>query len=419
MVKLAKSIKVFRNTTDNISEGAGVLLGAIGTADTLKDCMDANFKKSRRKKIMRINNNVMAMNTHRQYSVNNDAMAKSAAKLSSGYRINSAGDDAAGLAISEKMRAQIRGLKMASKNSEDAISLVQTAEGALTETQSILQRMRELAVQSSSATNEDLVDRVALQQEFAQLSEEIDKISEDTSFNDMPLLDGTFGGGTAIDPDPLNSTIFAKAGVSGVSISGSAAGTYTFTDNGTDLTISDGTTTVTITGGTMEAGEQTLEVAEFGITVTLNSGFLAEGLDGAKIEVTSTSAAAEIQTGANAGQTMSLSIGAMDATTLGVSGLSVGSAANASLAISAVNTAINRVPAERANLGAYQNRLEHKINNLNTSAENLQAAESRIRDIDMAAEMTTYTQNSILVQAATSMLAQANAAPQNVLKLLQ
>jgi flagellin len=368
---------------------------------------------------MRINNNIMAINTHRQYTVNNSSMARSAAKLSSGYKINTAGDDAAGLAISEKMRAQIRGLKMASKNSEDAISLVQTAEGALTETQSILQRMRELAVQSASATNEDSVDRVALQAEFAQLIEEIDDIATDTKFNDMALLDGTFGGGTAIDSDPASSTIFAEPGIAGVSISGTAAATYSFEDDGTDLTVSDGTTTVTIAGGTMAAGAQTLEIKEFGITITLGSGFQAEGLDGVDLVVTSSGTEANIQTGANAGQTMSLTIGAMDAATLGVNGLSVASASNASSAITAVNDAINLVSAQRARLGAYQNRLEHKINNLDTSSENLQAAESRIRDIDMAAEMTNYTQNSILVQAATSMLAQANAAPQNVLKLLQ
>jgi flagellin len=317
------------------------------------------------------------------------------------------------------MRAQIRGLKMASKNSEDAISLVQTAEGALTETQSILQRMRELAVQSASATNEDSVDRVALQAEFAQLIEEIDDIATDTKFNDMALLDGTFGGGTAIDSDPASSTIFAEPGIAGVSISGTAAATYSFEDDGTDLTVSDGTTTVTIAGGTMAAGAQTLEIKEFGITITLGSGFQAEGLDGVDLVVTSSGTEANIQTGANAGQTMSLTIGAMDAATLGVNGLSVASASNASSAITAVNDAINLVSAQRARLGAYQNRLEHKINNLDTSSENLQAAESRIRDIDMAAEMTNYTQNSILVQAATSMLAQANAAPQNVLKLLQ
>ncbi len=277
-------------------------------------------EQSGRNKKMRINNNIMALNTYRQYTINNQNVSNSTEKLSSGYRINRAGDDAAGLAISEKMRAQIRGLNMASKNSQDAISLVQTAEGALQETHAILQRMRELATQSASDTNET-VDRNALDAEFQALIEEIDDIAEKTAFNNKPLLDGTF-------------------------------------------------------------------------------------------------TAALIQTGANTGDTLSISIGNMDAATLLLTG-NVATQADASTAIGVVNTAIDTVSTQRANLGAIQNRLSHKINNLDTSAENLQAAESRIRDVDMAKEMTTLTKNNILVQASTSMLAQANAAPQNVLKLLQ
>ncbi len=367
---------------------------------------------------MRINNNIMALNTHRQYALNNDKLASSTKKMSSGYAINTAGDDAAGLAISEKMRAQIRGLDMASKNSEDAISLVQTAEGALQESESILQRMRELSVQSASDTNEDTVDRVALQAEFSQLISEINDIAEDTSFNNMNLLDGTFGASTAIDT--ATSTLDDKAGVANISISGTASGTYTFIDDGADLEISDGTTTVTITGGSPVDGAQTIEVEEFGITIELSSGFAngADALSGT-VEVVSSGSDAQIQTGANQGQNMTISIDAMDSTTLGVSGLNIGTASNAESAIGAVDTAINTVSKQRAELGAIQNRLEHKINNLNTTSENLTAAESRIRDVDMAQEMTTYTQSSILVQAATSMLAQANSAPQNVLSLLQ
>ena len=270
---------------------------------------------------MRINNNLMAMNTHRQYAVNNGSVSKATERLSSGLKINRAGDDAAGLAISEKMRAQIRGLNMASKNSEDAISLVQTAEGALTETHAILQRMNELAVQSASDTNEDDVDRAALQAEFAALIEEIDDIASKTTFNKKNLLDGTFTG--------------------------------------------------------------------------------------------------DIQTGANENETLAITIADMSSGGLGVDTLDISTKAGASSAITAVQTAVNTVSTERANLGAIQNRLEHKINNLNTSAENLQAAESRIRDIDMAKEMTNFTTQNILVQAATAMLAQANAAPQNVLSLLK
>ena len=278
---------------------------------------------------MRINNNIAALNTHRQYGINNNNVASSVEKLSSGYRINRAGDDAAGLAISEKMRAQIRGLNMASENSQDAISLIQTAEGALQETHNILQRMRELAVQAASDTNDGDyeegedggVDRAALDAEFQELLEEINNIAEQTAFNTRKLLDGSLSG-------------------------------------------------------------------------------------------------AVIQTGANEGETLDISIEDMSTTGLAINTLSLASRANAASAISIVNEAINTVSTERSKLGAYQNRLQHKIANLDTSAENLTAAESRIRDIDMAKEMTNFTKNSILTQAATAMLAQANALPQGVLQLL-
>lgn len=269
---------------------------------------------------MRINNNIAALNTLRQYTSNTATANKSMAKLSSGYRINGAADDAAGLAISEKMRAQIRGTEMASKNSQDAISLVQTAEGALSETESILQRMRELAVQSSSDTNED-TDRAALNSEFTQLIEEMDDIAENTSFNNKLLLDGT-----------------------------------------ADLTI---------------------------------------------------------QTGASSAETMQITIGDMKASALAVDTSTVDTLTAAQDAETAVDAALSTVSQQRATLGAYQNRLDHKINNLSTSSENLTAAESRIRDVDMAAEMVNFTKNNILMQAAQSMLAQANSQPQGVLQLLQ
>jgi len=270
---------------------------------------------------MRINHNLMAMNTHRQLNLTVNATAKSMEKLSSGYRINRAGDDAAGLAISEKMRGQIRGLDQASRNAQDSISLIQTAEGALNETQDILQRMRELAVQSSNDTNEQ-IDRDALQAEVDQLTQEITRISTTTEFNEKTLL------------------------------SGGATGLV-------------------------------------------------------------------MQIGANTGQTLTFSISNMSAGALSVSGISISSQTNASNAISTINTAVNTVSTTRAKLGAIQNRLEHTIKNLDTSSENLQASESRIRDVDMAKEMMTYTKNSILQQAAQAMLAQANQAPQGVLQLLQ
>lgn len=371
---------------------------------------------------MRINNNLMAMNTHRQYSLNNDKMAAATKKLSSGYRINSAGDDAAGLAISEKMRAQIRGLQMASKNSEDAISLVQTAEGALQESESILQRMRELAVQSSSDTNED-IDRDALDAEFQALIDELDDIASDTAFNDMKLLNGSFG--STYDVAAASDIQVGQDGVVSIEIEGfTADDTVTFAvvggtpDTYTATLGSDSTVVANLTDA---AGENTL-VMDFGqgrsVTIKLAASTVADGLVG-DLDFTVTAGSGTIQTGANSGETLSISIADMSADGLSVSALDVTDRTNASSALTTLDAAINTVSTERASLGAIQNRLDHKINNLDTTAENLTAAESRIRDIDMAAEMTQYTQTSILVQAATSMLAQANAAPQNVLSLLQ
>jgi flagellin len=275
---------------------------------------------------MRINHNIASLNTYRQLTINNNAGSKSLEKLSSGYRINRAGDDAAGLAISEKMRGQIRGLNQAERNAQDAISLIQTAEGALNETHSILQRMRELAVQSASDTNTD-DDRKELQKEISQLLEEIDRISTDTEFNTMKLLNGSYE-----------------------------------------------TTALTF------------------------------------------------QVGANSGQIVDINLNDMSATTgLGLSTTNVNleTRTGASTAIEEIDKAIINVSSERAKLGAMQNRLEHTINNLGTTSENLTASESRIRDVDMAKEMMEFTKNSILQQAATAMLAQANSQPQGVLQLLQ
>jgi flagellin len=271
---------------------------------------------------MIINHNISALNTYRQLTSNTGSAQKNMEKLSSGLRINRAGDDAAGLSISEKMRGQIRGLEQASRNAQDGISLIQTAEGALNETHSILQRMRELAVQASNDTNVT-ADRTAIGEELTQLQTEITRISDETEFNTQKLIQAT--------------------------------GTYNF------------------------------------------------------------------QVGANASQTIALTINAMDASSLGLTTAAIGVASSgaAQSAITAINTAIETVSEERSKLGSVQNRLEHTINNLNTGAENLTAAESRIRDVDMAKEMMAFTKNNILSQAAQSMLAQANQQPQGVLQLLR
>lgn len=386
---------------------------------------------------MRINNNIMALNTHRQYNIANSGSASAAEKLSSGYRINRAGDDAAGLAISEKMRAQIKGLNMASKNSQDAVSLVQTAEGALQESHNILQRMRELSVQSSSDTNDVGVDRAALDEEFQALKSEINNISEITHFNGKKLLDGTFGP-TSTNTIETGTPATLPAAITSFTSNFNALGTYTIamtagtasTAATMTLTASGGSTetfTATFTGfptdaAALTAGSSVTFTGSNGSSLTINfaAGTQAAAVTAANAKaITVTAVSPVIQTGANEGETLSISIGKMDATELGIGTAAISSQTAASAAITSVNTAINAVSTQRSKLGAIQNRLNHKIANLDTSAENLSAAESRIRDIDMAKEMTNFTKQNILSQAATAMLAQANSAPQNVLQLLR
>ncbi|WP_216700637.1 flagellin Hag [Priestia filamentosa] len=286
---------------------------------------------------MRINHNISALNTYNRLSVNNNAMSKNMEKLSSGLRINRAADDAAGLSISEKMRSQIRGLDQASKNAQDGISLLQTAEGGLNETHDILQRMRELVVQAGNTGTQGTDDLSAIQKEITALQDEIGGTTDGTSkgiadrtqFNGKNLLDGTFSAQT-------------------------------------------------------------------------------------------------FQIGANADQTISVSIGDMSAKTLGSTDVKIDqidvtdfTTTDFTKQLDSIDTAIKTVSSERSTIGAVQNRLEHTINNLNTQNENLTSAESRIRDVDMAKEMMAQTKNSILAQASQAMLTQANQQPQNVLQMLR
>ena len=275
---------------------------------------------------MVVQHNLQAANTNRQLGITTSAQAKSTEKLSSGYKINRAADDAAGLSISEKMRSQIRGLNKASSNAQDGVSLVQTAEGALNETHSILQRMNELATQAANGTNTS-VDRSAIRAELDQLTSEINRIQSTTQFNTMNLLDGTFSGATK---------------------------------------------------------------------------------------------QMKLQVGALSGQSINFSIANMCATKIGLkTALSVSTFTEAGSYMKAVQNAIEVVSKQRSAMGAIQNRLEHTIANLDTTSENTQSAESRIRDTDMASEMVTYSKNNILAQAGQSMLAQANQSTQGVLSLLQ
>jgi flagellin len=378
---------------------------------------------------MRINNNIMALNAHRQLGINNTATAKSLEKLSSGFRINRAGDDAAGLAISEKMRGQIRGLNMASKNAQDGISLIQTAEGALTETHAILQRMRELAVQSANDTNV-AVDRSEIQKEVDQLAKEITRIADTTEFNTQKLLDGNFEGKFHIGANEKQNVelVIGDMGAEALGVKGTA---YNATDvvgnttlqvtstDGKDLTIKieEGSANGELKVDTTKEGEVTITLAMDGetnpnVTTTLDElKSELEKIDGIKV---STKDGYDGIAKAAAGVT---TVDTTEDTTQEV-GINVSTQKAADAAITTINTAIETVSAERSKLGAMQNRLEHTIKNLDTSAENLQAAESRIRDVDMAKEMMEFTKQNILQQAATAMLAQANMAPQTVLKLL-
>ena len=354
--------------------------------------------------------------------INTVNAGKSMEKLSSGLRINRAGDDAAGLAISEKMRGQIRGLEQAGRNAQDAISLIQTAEGALNETHAILQRMRELSVQAASDTNED-VDRQAIKKEIDQLTSEITRIGNTTEFNNKKLLNGDL----ASSVTNVSSGIGPSAGISKISSNGaSAANDYTlaFDDSKNELTLSSATlgksSTIKVTppsAGSMETVD--VNFAELGVTVTINEGLTAGINTNNTFEVAS-GKAINVMIGANQTQNITIDISDMRADAFtGLTTIDVTTAASAESAVTTINNAIETVSTERAKLGAFQNRLEHTIANLGTSAENLTAAESRIRDVDMAKEMMTFSKNNILAQAAQAMLAQANSQPQGILQLLR
>jgi flagellin len=385
---------------------------------------------------MIINHNLNAMNAHRQMTGNTAAAGKSMEKLSSGLRINRAGDDAAGLAISEKMRGQIRGLDQASRNGQDSISLLQTAEGALNETHSILQRMRELAVQSSNDTN-TTVDRDAIKDEINALTNEIDRIANTTEFNTQKLLDGTKKGLVDAKDSTAelqnNSRANITLGTVAADFDRSFTVTITRTNESTSFDATDFSKSVV--GGTSASFSITDadSIAYGSSSIDFASGALDDLKAGESITIsvkkavtqeTDVTKALSMQIGANSGQNMLIGINSMKAEDLGIrntdgTALDISTSANATAAITQINNAIESVSAERSKLGAFQNRLEHTIANLGTASENLSASESRIRDVDMAKEMMQFSKNNILSQAAQAMLAQANQQPQGVLQLLR
>lgn len=494
---------------------------------------------------MRIQHNIMALNSNRQLGINNSAVSKSLEKLSSGFRINRAGDDAAGLAISEKMRAQIKGLEAATDNSQDAISLVQTAEGGLQEVHSMLNRMTELATKSANGTYTDDVDRKALQDEVSALKDEINRIADGTDFNGIKLLDGTMSagttGGTAKSEDtaftgtdtiirfeaPEGYTVKIGTGADGaanaaawsgktltITLSGTAGGTFnqkTIDDlikaaNATadapndasqvkvsiskdlamktadkanaisisssaskqstvtsgDITVTAGksgaiydgksldfttgaTTSYTYNGTdavlTLETGKnysaadinKILNDMGADMTVSFNGTLTGTQLENKATNATGNKYTLAGGAGVDVGGGMTLQIGDtndsynqlnlsiadMHVNALNLNDVDISTREGASAAMSKIKTAINTVSTSRGKLGAIQNRLEHTINNLGVTTENITSAESRIRDVDMAKEMMNYTKNSVLVQSAQAMLAQANQQPQSVLQLLQ
>ena len=384
---------------------------------------------------MVVRSNIMAVNAQRQLGMNNSQVGKALEKLSSGYRINRAGDDASGLAISEKMKAQIKGLDTASLNSQDGISLVQTAEGALTEVHNMLNRMTELATRSANGINEDS-NRASLQKEVAKLQEEIDRISKSTNFNNLKLLDGSQTYATATAAGKANGvqnlTIVGgnlSAAGEGVSVALSALGAVTVTVTGGAKvefkTTQTGKGFYSITADLSKVTDDKVKAAWAGVTLNFS-------VDEAKDDGTYDTTAAAIQNvGKNGSMQLQIGdtaddfnqlkvgIGDMSSKGLGIDKVDISNQDGAAKAIDTIKNAIDRVSSQRASLGATQNRLEYTINNLDTASENLQSANSRIRDTDMAKMMMEYTKMNVLTQSAQAMLAQANQQPQSVLQLLQ
>ena len=399
---------------------------------------------------MRIQHNIMAMNAYRNYANNTSALSKNLEKLSSGYKINRAGDDAAGLAISEKMRAQITGLDKAQDNAKDGISLVQTAEGALTEVHDMLNRMYELAEQSANGTFEDATDRTQLQKEVNQLRSEINRISDSANFNGIKLLDGKMAGYTdatdtvvtvktkgttntkmVVEFDlagfAVGSKVSADGGMMSVSLGGKSydvkvtAGMSAKAFGSALVTAINADTPTGATAGAFTAASNnekiTLTAAQNGADADAEAVFgtsfttsAKEGVGGLVLQIGDTS---------DSWNQLYVSVKNTNATAIGIDKLDISTQDGAAAALDTIKSAINYVSDVRGTLGATQNRLDHTINNLSVMQENIQDAESTIRDTDVADEMMAYTKNNILIQSAQAMLAQANQVPQGVLQLLQ
>jgi flagellin len=389
--------------------------------------------------VVSVNTNIAAMNAYRNLSKTNDVMNKSLERLSSGYRINKASDDAAGLAISEGLRSQIGGMTVAVRNTQDGTSVVQTAEGALNETTSILQRMRDLSVQAANdgSLNDDA--KASIQKEIGQLKDELTRIANTTTFNGTKLLDGTFTGKSfqvganadeTITVDIAGGASASALGVDQIDVSKAAAnamtadtvnavagtaGTVT-TNNGADFS-TDGAGGWLALNGTLTLGNVSLDLSS-----VKASGGGAPGLADLNTALDKAFGAGNVVATVDGSNNLVLTgpapASTASANEVNAQSLKFGEASGAAAAITAIDKAINTVSSIRADLGAKQNRFEHTINNLNVAIENTTASESRIRDTDMASEMTSFTQAQVLTQAGTAMLAQANQSTQSLLKLL-
>jgi flagellin len=404
---------------------------------------------------MRINQNIMAFNAYRNLAATNTVLGKSLEKLSSGYRINRAADDASGLVISQGLRSQVSGLRQATRNAQDGVSVVQTAEGALTEVHSMLGRMRDLIVQAANTASSDAAARTAAQNEIVALRSEIDRIAKTTTFGSQLLLDGSFGAQAA----SLSATTVQSSGVT----INSASAEFTLELDGASVSVLVSVSTGTYASAASWEAElqDAVSVALSGSTVagqtggvTVNVRDLGGGAwqtelrrdstsTGTKVAVNAvgtgmaiiTADSAEVsnatggifQVGANVTSTNQIQVSITDIRVVSgtqgdftaLSGIDVTDVSSHATAQTLIDAAINAVSTLRGELGAAQNRFESTIANLQTTTENLAASESRIRDTDMALEMVTFTRHQILLQAGTAMLAQANAAPQSVLRLLQ
>jgi flagellin len=367
---------------------------------------------------MKIQTNTAANFALRNISANSQAAERSIQKLSSGFRINRAGDDAAGLALANKLRADGKALGQAQKNTAQGTAMLQTMDGAVQTISTILDRMKELATQANSANVGDQADKLNL--EFQALTSEIGRITATTKYQGTSLINGDFG--TKVNTDVTASTLLVSSkGVTGAQLNGAAAGTYTFADTTGSIAASSGGVSQTITGA---AAGATLNFDKLGVSITLGAGYAAGDADGDLVVTAGASSAAfQVSSSGSYGANDQISIDAVNLTT-GTSGLdlatsSLTSAANAQTALGKIDTAIGKVNTALGKIGSAQSRFDFAASNVATTLQNTQAAESTIRDADMAAEMSSFTKSNILSQAAQAMLSQANQGSQGILQLLR